>query len=108
MTESPRPRRSYEEFWGEPTPEAEAAQKKRLELYASLPRLPLVSEERFVFLSRPRIIRIEERQKIPEGAFTIPEDYEEKSVADLLRETLTERLLRRFGIKGSGSAFCAG
>ncbi len=98
----------YEEFWGEPTPEAEAAQKKRLELYASLPRLPLVSEERFVFLSRPRIIRIEERLKIPEGAFTIPEDYEEKSVVDLLRETLTERLLQRFGIKGSGSAFCAG
>ncbi len=96
----------YQEFWGEPEPEA--AQEKRLELYASLPRLPLVSEERFVFLSRPRILRIEERRKTPEDAFNIPEDYEEKSAADLLRESLIEQLLRRFGIKGIGSAFCAG
>ena len=98
----------YPDFWGEPEPEAGAAQEKRLELYASLPRLPLVSEERFVFLSRPRITRIEKLQSIPEDAFTIPEDHEEKTPVDLLRETLTERLLRRFGIKGSGSAFCAG
>ena len=90
----------YEDFWGEPAPEAEAAQKKRLALYGSLPRLPLVSEERFVFLSRPRIIRIEERQKIPEDAFTIPEDYEEKSAADLLRETLTEPFAPALRYKG--------
>jgi hypothetical protein len=98
----------YSELWGDPTAEAEAAQQKRLDLYASLPKLPVISEERFVFLSRPRTLRLEKREPIPEDAFTIPDDYEEKTEADLYRESLTERLLRRFGIKGSGSAFCAG
>ncbi len=88
----------YLQFWGEEEPDVEPAQAKRLELYGLLPGLPLVSKERFAFLSRPRIMRLESREKIPEGAFTIPEEYREKNVNDLYWESFTDRLLRWLGV----------
>lgn len=101
-------REFYFELWGGEATEAEAAQKKRLELYATLPHLPVISEERFLFLSRPRTVRIEERDRIPEGAFTIPDHYEEKEVRELYWEFLGERLLRQLGMRGSDPGFGAG
>lgn len=98
----------YFELWGEGEPGPDDPQRKRFALHDALPGLPVVSEERFSFLSRPRTTRIESREPIPEGALTIPEEYEEGDVRELYWESLGERLLRQFGLKEIGSALCAG
>jgi hypothetical protein len=104
----------YAEFWGEGQAEASApteldeAQQKRLDLYSQLPGLPVVSEERFSFLSRLRTTRLESWEPIHDEPFNIPDEYEEKDPRELYWESIGGRLLRELGVKGSGSALCAG
>ena len=96
----------YFELWGEGSPEADDPQQKRLDLYSELSGLPIVSEERFSYLSRPRTTRLEGREQIREDAFTIPDEYEEGDPRELYWKSVGERLLRQLGIKESESALC--
>jgi hypothetical protein len=101
----------YAELWGEGSPEApvpDVAQQKRLDLYSRLPGLPVVSEERFSFLSRPRTTRVEDWRPVEDDPFALPEDYEEADPKELYWESIGGRLLRELGVKESGSALCAG
>ena len=100
-------RDAYFELWADSQDESDDPQRKRLALYAELPGLPVVSEERFLYLSRPRTTRLEGRERLPEDAFTIPEDYQEGDPRELYWESLSERILREFGIKERDSDFCA-
>ncbi len=48
----------------------------------------------------------EGRERIPDDAFTIPDEYEEGDPRKLYWQSVGERLLRHFGIKESESALC--
>ncbi len=96
----------YFALWGEGSPEADDPQQKRFDLYSELPGLPVVSEERFLYLSRPRTTRLEGRERIPDDAFTIPDEYEEGNPRELYWKSVGGRLLRQLGIKESESALC--
>ena len=98
----------YVELWGEGDPEADEPQQKRFDLYSQLPGLPVVSEERFSFLSRPRTTRLENWEPVQEDPFRIPDEYEEKDSRELYWELVGGPLLRQLGVKGSESALCAG
>ncbi len=98
----------YFELWGEGSPEADDPQQKRFDLYSQLTGLPIVSEERFLYLSRGRTTRLEGRERISDDAFTIPDEYEEGDPRELYWKSVGERLLRQFGIKESESALCPG
>jgi hypothetical protein len=95
----------YPKLWGEGTPAQTAAQDERFELYAELAGVPVVSEERFVFLSRVRTVRLEKRQSLEEDAFQIPEEYQEGDAAKLYWESIGERLLRQLGFDRKESTF---
>lgn len=97
----------YFELWGEGLPEVDDPQRKRIDLYSELPGLPIVSEERFLYLSRPRTTRLEGREQIQDDVFTIPDEYEEGDPRELYWKSVGERLLRQFGMKEGESALCS-
>jgi len=84
----------YIDFWGAAGDDDDEAQEKRLRLYSRLSGLPVKMEERFVLLSRARTLRLEDREPIPVDAFTIPEDFVEKTESQLRWDSLLRRLER--------------
>ena len=82
----------YSDFWSGGDVEEDRAQEKRLHIYSLLSGLPVKMEERLVFLSRPRTLRLEDQGPIPTDAFSIPEDFVEKTESQLLWEDLIRRL----------------
>jgi hypothetical protein len=99
---------AYVELWGEGEPEADVPQQRRFDLYSQLPGLPVVSEERFLFLTRSRTTRLENWGPVPDDPFRIPDGYEEKDPRELYWEFIGGRLLQQLGVKESESALCAG
>jgi hypothetical protein len=88
-------RESYLSFWGEDDETMDQAQRKRLELYAEVGGPPLLIEERFAFLSRPRTLRVLAREPAPADAFLFrpPADFPEKSEAALRWEAASRRFI---------------
>ncbi|HEX9723011.1 MAG TPA: hypothetical protein VGC53_01875 [Vicinamibacteria bacterium] len=98
----------YIELWGDGEPETNEPQQKRFDLYSQLPGLPVVSEERFLFLSRARTTRLENWEPVHDDPFAIPDEYEEVDPRGLYWESIGGRLLRQLGVKESESALCTG
>lgn len=90
--------KAYLDLWGEGEKEQDRAQQARLELYRRLEGFPVRMEERFRLLTRPRILRIENRRPLPADAFEIPDDYVEKAPAELLWEDIVRRWFRPKGL----------
>ncbi len=72
------------------------SRENRLAVYEELDGLPVKMEERFTFLTRPRIVRIEDRQALPEDAFALSNELTEKTPAQLIWEDMARRLERWF------------
>ena len=100
-------REVYGELWGE-SPDTDEAQQKRFALYDQLLGLPVVSEERFAFLSRARTTFLEGWERVPDDPFAIPDEYQAKDPKELYWDSVGGRLLRQLGVKGSESDLCAG
>jgi hypothetical protein len=84
----------YLDFWGEGDVEADQAQQTRLELYKDMPGFPVKVEERFVLLTRPRTLTLENLGPVPEDAFDVPANFVEKTEKELLWQDLLRRLER--------------
>ena len=79
---------------GEGDVEADQAQQTRLELYTDMPGFPVKVEERFVLLTRPRTLTLENLGPVPEDAFDVPANFVEKTEKELLWQDLLRRLER--------------
>ncbi len=84
-------REVYLDLWSE-NGELDEAQQARLEIYDQLKGLPWRMEERFRLLTQPRILVIEEWRAAQQDSWSVPDDYAEKSVAQLIWENLIHRL----------------
>jgi hypothetical protein len=87
----------YFDFWGEDDESLDGAQRARLELYRRLEGLPVKMEERLHLLTRPRTLRVENRKALAKDGFDIPDDYEEKTVAQLFWDDIVRRWSRPKG-----------
>jgi hypothetical protein len=86
----------YEELWGSDDVESQRSLEKRLAVYKNLKELPVNMEERFTFLTRPRILRLEDRQPMPDDAFALPDELKEKTLAELMWEDVARKLEKWF------------
>ncbi len=89
-------REVYEELWAEGDEKTGRSRENRLAFYAELDGLPVKMEERFIYLTRARILRLEDRQALPEDAFALPNGSTEKTPAQLIWEDMARRLDRWF------------
>ena len=92
-------RESYLEFYGEDDTAVDEASRKRLAVYGTLSGAPLLMEERFAALSRPRTLRVVAERPAPEGAFAWGDEIVEKSDTELERDTLLRRIEDFLGIR---------
>ena len=98
------------DLWSEKGERADA-QRKRIEIYDQLRGLPWRMEERFRLLTQPRVLSIEEWEPASEDSWSVPEGYAEKSVAQLIWESLLrrfERWLRPKNLPGESQSWTSG
>jgi hypothetical protein len=89
-------REVYGKLWGNGDEREKQSRESRLGVYEVLDGLPVRMEERFIYLTRPRVVRLEDRRALPEDAFTLSNELTEKTPAQLFLEETARRLERWF------------
>jgi hypothetical protein len=86
----------YIKLWGNGDEETERSRENRFAVYKELDGLPVKMEERFTYLTRPRVLRLEDRRDLPEDAFALSSELTEMTPARLFWEEMAHRLERWF------------
>jgi hypothetical protein len=87
---------TYLLFWSEGERSVDDAQRRRLALYDHVEGLPLVMEERFDLLTRPRRLRVVKRETVMNPSFDVPSDFVRRTDRELLWADFKRRIMEWF------------